>query len=371
MRKFLYFLSTAFMTIAITGCGGSETEGGNATGSGISISIDKTFILSDGTDYVTIKVEQALSDGSLLDITDEAEIYVNNERQPLSSNKFSTDKAGEYTFYAVYDINISEETSLFAYNELPVAPQDTQTSNTTFKHRIMLVQHTGTACVNCPRMMESLKELAADEAYNTAYTHIACHSYLDPSLPDPCASEAASNFSRLYNPEDTYPCLTFNFTKNATGTALTEIRREIDALRKESVNVGIAADAIESNGDLLVDINVKVAQPGDYRVGVWVLEDDIYGIQSGASESWHNTHENALRATITNAGSKTIMVGEPAEELKNGKNMTKTFRITPEEGWKPENCKFMIYVTVPSGDSYDLVNSVVCHVGEAIQFDYK
>lgn len=364
----------AVSAIIFTGCGetgdGTGNEGTHDTG--ITISVDKAFLMSDGADCATIKVEQTLADGSKKDITAESDIYVNNGRQPLSSSSFSTEEAGEYRFYAVHDVNITEEVSVFAYDALPHAPADPQPENTTFSHRLMLVQHTGTACVNCPRMMESLRVLAADDAYNTLYSHVACHSFRMAGVEeDPCASEAAANFSRLYNPEDSYPILTFNFTKTATGTAINEIRNQIDELSKESVNAGICAEAIESNGDILVDINVKVAQSGDYRVGVWVLEDDIHGIQSGASEAWHNTHENALRAMITNAGSKTIMVGETAEELKTAKNMSKTFRITPESDWKAENCKFMIFVTAPSGDSYDLVNSVVCKVGESIQFDYK
>lgn len=360
---------TAFSAVIILlSC---DNTTGDTSKSGIAISFDKEFILADGTDCTVIKVEQTLPDGTTKDITSEADIYADNSRQPLTSNIFSTDKAGKHSFYAVYDVEITEEVSVYAYSKLPQAPADPQESNTAFKHKIMLVQHTGTACVNCPRMMDALKELAQDNAYNTAYTHIACHSYAVTGMEDPCSSEAAANFSRLYNPEDSYPCVTFNFQKKAFGTDVTALKAEINELKKESANVGIAAEAIESDGDILVDVNVKVAQSGNYRIGVWVLEDNIYGIQSGASEAWHNTHENALRAMITNAGSKTIMVGETMEALKTDKSVSKTFRITPESTWKVANCKFVLFVTAPSGDSYDIVNSVVCKVGESIQFDYK
>lgn len=43
-------------------------------------------------------------------------------------------------------------------------PADPKPASISFSHRILLVQHTGTYCPNCPRLMTSLKELALDEA---------------------------------------------------------------------------------------------------------------------------------------------------------------------------------------------------------------
>lgn len=372
MKHFFSLLIPILSAMLFLGCENQGNTGDTVQSGDIVISVDKEFILADAADCVTIKVHQILEDGSLKDVTEFSEIYVNNSDQPLAVNVLSVSAAGTYTFYAAYDVNISDEVTVYAYARLPEAPADPQPSAKEFKHKLMLVQHTGTACLNCPRMMESLRQIAADDAYNTAYTHIACHSYIDPSILDPCASEAASNFSRIYNPEDTYPCLTFNFTKTSVGTALGEIRECIDAFRKESCNVGISASSVASDGDLLIDVNVKVAQPGEYRLGVWVLEDDVYGIQSGATEAWHNTHENALRAMLTNASSKTVFVGEPMEGLKKSTTASRTFRVWPEDDWKAENCKFVVFVTAPDENGeFDLVNSIVCHVGESVEYDYK
>jgi len=46
---------------------------------------------------------------------------------------------------------------------IPELPDDPQPENTSFAHRIMLLQHTGTYCPNCPRLMSSLKELSEDD----------------------------------------------------------------------------------------------------------------------------------------------------------------------------------------------------------------
>lgn len=351
-----------------SGC--EEKSGDDAIASGdIIITVSKEFILSNGNDATTISVMQLLQNGSYKDVTADSDIYMNNSSQPLSSNVLSVDKPGEYVCYALYDLNISKEVTIYAYDSLPEAPEDPQPSKTSFHHRLMLVQHTGTGCVNCPRMMDSLRSLAADDAYNSAYTHVACHSY-ESTPADPCASEAASNFSRIYC-SGYYPELTFNFTKTSTGTDLNEIKAQVDALREDHANVGIAAEAIVCGGDLLVNVEVKVAATGDYRLGVWVLEDDIYGLQTGASNASYNTHENALRAMVTNSGSMTNFVGETLEDLKSSKVVSKSFRISCQDNWKADNCKFLLFVTAPgkNGD-YDLLNSVVCGIGDSIEYDY-
>lgn len=372
MKKILSGIVIFMSAIFLMSCDGQGSADNAVQAGSITLSLDKTFILADASDCINIKVLQTLEDGTLKDVTKDADIYVNNSSEPLHSSVFSVTTPGTFTFYAAYDINISEEETVYAYAQLPEAPADTNPSATEFKHRLLLLQHTGTACVNCPRMMTSLRELSGDEAYNTAYTHVACHSYIDPSIEDPCWSKAASDFSRIYNPDDRYPVLTFNFTKEDAGTAIEEIKGKIDALRKESCNVGISATALASDGDLLIDVNVKVAAPGEYRLGVWLLEDDIYGIQSGATEAWHNTHENALRAMLTNESSKTIFVGETMEALRSSNTASRTFRICPESNWEKENCKFMVFVTAPNANGdFDLANSVVCHIGESVNFDYK
>lgn len=45
---------------------------------------------------------------------------------------------------------------------IPELPADPQEGSTSFQHRIMLLQHTGTYCPNCPKLMSSLKEVAEE-----------------------------------------------------------------------------------------------------------------------------------------------------------------------------------------------------------------
>lgn len=374
--KAILFLAAAM--VAMVGCGPDtpEDDGQIEVKPGdISLEIDRNYILSDGTDAATIKVVMNAEDGTKQDITSVAEIYVNDGAAPLSNNVFTTAEAGDYRFYAFYGVKMTEEEVIYAYSQLPDAPADEQPNNTAFHHRLMLMQHTGTGCVNCPRMMKVLKVLAEDANYNDKYTHVALHSYKSDD-PDPCYSDAAKNFSLIYC-SGYYPEVTFNlmeYDRMSAGADLGELQNYINELSLESAEVGIAAAAICTEGDLLLNVDLKAARSGDYRVGVWVIEDDIFGTQLGADPmaDWQHIHENALRATVTNADSRNNFSGEPVAELRNDTKAERFFRIDVADNWKAENCEFVIYVTAKNSEGvYDVINSTVCSVGSTVGYDYK
>ena len=99
---------------------------------------------------------------------------------------------------------------------------------------MLLVQHTGNECPNCPRLMDVLRKLAGDEAYASKYLHVASHSYNDD---DAAYSSAASTLSRALNLPGYYPWLTFNLTTNEA-LDLAEIKAGIDELHKDVADAG-------------------------------------------------------------------------------------------------------------------------------------
>lgn len=253
---------------------------------------------------------------------------------------------------------------------IPELPDDPQPSGTSFRHRIVLLQHTGTYCPNCPALMASLKTLSEDEAYAEKYQHVAAHSYNEDG--DLAYSTAAANLSQAFC-SGYYPELTFNLTTDNTGTSLSveTIKKHIDELHKDAADAGIAAAVSGSGNGLGINVQVKSAKENQYRIAVWVLEDDIRCRQEGASEEWMNTHSNAVRAM---AG-KTLnlrIYGEKVGTLKPGETAEKAFTIGLEDGWVAENCKVLIVVNAAGSDGrYDLVNCAVCPIGEAITYRYN
>ena len=248
-------------------------------------------------------------------------------------------------------------------------PADPQPQSTDFSHRIMLLQHTGTACPNCPRLMTSLREIATDPAYAAKYQHVASHSY---NTDDPAWSEAAKKISDAFC--KAYPELTFNLSGETTGddTSVATIKRHIDQLYKDSADAGIAAAAQVNGNTLSVKVQVKAATENSYRVAAWILEDDIKAQQSsnGALEEWMHTHENALRAfsgTSLNLG----IYGEKLETIKPGETKEKVLTIELQKDWKVENCKVFILVNSSKDGKFDVANCTICPIGGNVAYQYN
>ena len=248
-------------------------------------------------------------------------------------------------------------------------PADPQPQSTDFSHRIMLLQHTGTACPNCPRLMTSLREIAADPAYAAKYQHVASHSY---NTDDPAWSEAAKKISDAFC--KAYPELTFNLSGETTGddTSVATIKRYIDQLYKDSADAGIAAAAQVNGNTLSVKVQVMAATENSYRVAAWILEDDIKAQQSsnGALEEWMHTHENALRA-FSGSSLNLGIYGEKLGTLKAGETAEKDLTIEIQKDWNVENCKVFILVNSSKDGKFDIANCTICPIGGNVAYQYN
>lgn len=252
---------------------------------------------------------------------------------------------------------------------IPELPKDTAPANTSFAHRIVLLQHTGTYCPNCPALMVSLKILAEDKSYVDKYHHVAAHSYNEEG--DPAYSTAAANLSQAFC-SGYYPELTFNLTKENTGTSLSveTIKNCIDELHQETADVGISAAAVLTGNSLGVNVQVKAAKDNQYRVAVWVLEDGIRGKQEGAYEDWMSTHGNAIR-TMAGTSLNLRIYGEKVGALSAGQTAEKSFVIEFDESWEKENCKVLVVVNAAQKDGrYDLANCALCPIGGSVNYKY-
>ena len=370
MKIFRIFASLAFAAGLLCACDKPVEEVVPLIEGEISLASDADQLRSDGVDAVTFNVTVTDGQGKVHDVTDHAEIYLSYEKKPLAANVFTTQKEGEYVFYAVYGLKVSQDIVITAINDVPELPVDPQESNVFFKHKTVYVLHTGATCSNCPRMMESLRTLSQDEAYNGLYHHVASHSY-NGGEADAAYSEAARDLSMAYNLTGLYPMLTFNLTSTAVGTDLNEIKTQIDALKKDKADVGIAAAASLSGNDILVNVEIKAAKANNYRVAAWLLEDGIYSLQSGMSESWHNTHDNALRYAAGKS-SQLSFAGDKLGEVAAGEKAGKVFVLPLEDAWVAENCEVLILVTAADANgNYDVVNCALCQVGETVTYEYK
>ena len=341
--------------------GGTDTSDLKGT---ITLYADNDIIMAD--DAYTANLTVLLTDESGVehDVTSDVDIYYEGSSKPIADPAFRTAAEGEYLFYAVRGFDISNTVSVRAVKGVPALPADPSAGSTAFRHRMMLVQHTGNECPNCPKLMEILKQLASDDDYNTLYHHVASHSYNES---DAAYSSAAASLSKTMNTSRNYPMLTFNLT-TVDGYFIDEIKGGIEELSKEVAEAGICASASLVGNTVYANVSLKSGADSKYRVAVWLLEDNIHSIQSGANASWQNMHDNCLREMYGSTKNECIY-GKPVGTVAKGESRDFIAAIDLQSGWNADNCKLMI-IAVAGNGNYDLVNCTVCPLGGTVSYDY-
>lgn len=367
-------LMSALMLVSCDKTGGDDIN----MDAGFFVTIDKNVIQSNGEDFVTLK---ATLDGN--DVTSEAVFYIvdGENPTPMTSNKFSTDKAGDYSFKASYLTFITEESvGVSAINgPIPTAAVDPQPSQTSFVHRSLLMQYTGTGCGACPAMIHALRAAFKDDETKNMAVHVAVHSF---AAGDPAYISAPRTSNYPYSNIDMSVGFTYNLDPDATQGVL---KSELLKLTKEPAKVGISANPLMVDDKLVVTVSVKAAKDGDYRVGLWLLQDNVYGQQKddiGIADASYNYHDNCVRST--NSIFENSIFGYPIGTLKTGQTADYTFVLDVDaKAWKLNDLSdlhFAVFVTTAKtkivqnmkvASLIKLENVVDCKCNEPTPFEYK
>ena len=340
---------------------------------GFFVTLDKNVIQSNGQDCATLK---ATLDGK--DVTSGATFYLasGNTLTPISGNVFSTDKEGEYSFrasYQTFSVSADDAVLLTAINvAIPAAAVDPKPANTTFVHRSFLNQYTGTGCGYCPGMIRAIKEALKDEETKNMAVLAAVHSYGagDPAyIPGPRAS------SYPYLDIDMSAGFTYDLDPDGTGGVL---KRALQERTSVPAKVGISANPTYEDGLLVVRVAVKAAEAGTYNLGVWFLQDRVYGQQTDnlgivAGDSSFSYHDNCVRLADSRNGNN--YAGYPIGTLKAGETVERTFVLTVDATeWKLKdmnNLHFAAFVTEKVGRGFNVLNVVDCKYNEPTPYEYK
>lgn len=356
--KFLAFIVAA-ATLAV-GCGGDNPENVDKPKGGATLKADVQSVEVNNPITFTVTAE----DGT--DITAEATIFDKTHNFAEVSNPFTPTEDGKYEFYAVAGNAITETIEVVVLPSIPALPADTNEASTEFKHRILLVDHTGNTCGYCPKMMLALKEVSETGDYHSKYYEAMSHSY---ASSDPATSASANAISSYYG-VTSYPTLTYNFAYSTSSSYNAEhIKSQIDAQWKESADAGIAASASLATSSVVVNAEVKAAVENEYRITAWLLEDGIVANQTNGTEEWMNTHNNAIRQAVkTNPISGmelgTIKAGEKA-------SLAMSLEITSSK-WVRDNLKVMVIASAKNANGkFEVVNVAICPVDGSVTYDYK
>lgn len=327
-----------------------------------------TNLLTIEAEEPTVRIDQQLGftvkfNGE--DVTSEATIYNLADNSVVENPFTAPSEVCEFQFYATYGFYESE----------PITVE--VVTGTDFNHRILLVDHTGTGCPNCPFMMNMLKALS-ETNYHKRYNEAIEHSY---NGSDPASSDDAYTLFYYYKKIGVtgYPNLTYNFNHDVvtggnpvTKTGVGWLKAEIDKLWKPAADAGIKASSKFEGNNVVVDVEVTSKVEQNYHITAWLLEDNIYGRQSNAKEEWQNTHNNAVRRI--SAGDQNDLSGEDMGTIAVDGIGTKQISIAVDSNWNRDNLKVLIIISAPSsehGGKYEVVNTAVCPANGSIDYEYR
>lgn len=336
-----------------------------------------------GVDEVYLIVRR---DGKVLDamMDDEVTFYDYNDKPVTMGTKRVTDdngvekymyrfnpkEAGIYSFWAsVKTLNTKDKpVKLTAVDmAIPMAAIDMQPDNTSFTKRSLLFQLTGTACPNCPRMIQAIKRLWNNPDYADKFVHVGVHTY---NNTDPMYYREPG-FVQAIGGVEQYPAYVFDLRYSGAYGNQTFLN-EIDQAQATPAKAGIAA-RIQCDGvSALARVSVKAAEEGEYCVAAMLLESNITAIQQGDQTGECKVHENALR--LADGKNRGYYIGHSLGTLKAGETAEYLFNMPLGSGWIQPNCHIVFYVTTPDegGRSYFVTNAVASEsLNCTVEYDYK
>lgn len=343
-------------------------------------------------------------DLTIMDYETHAEITVEGidvelNGQTVTLPKFIAPSVGEHKIYLYYKTSNTRNKpiTLTAVDfALPKRLEDAQPENLEFTKRAFFTQFTGTGCSFCPYISTALHAMKNDPAVADKFINAAAHTYSTSSDLTPTQNaDIADRFG-----VSSFPFIIGDMkfrTSNMGSWALNKANLEnyVNQSVAEGAKAGISASINGDGNTVVVRATVKAAANGRYRIGAWLVEDNIYSPQaSGMSAPYPdgmvakdlNYHNNVLRIADSNPAAS--YVGHDLGDLNAGDLVDYVFVMNLKESaaeagksneemnhkthWVKENCRLVFFVTVDSHNGYYVTNAITnTSLTENITFDYK
>lgn len=187
--------------------------------------------------------------------------------------------------------------------EEPVIPVDPDNPSTD-AGRCLVLDFTGTWCVNCPRMEAAIQSAIQSRPGVIVPVSVHCLS-LDPMAPLPLSANLSGKFG-----VSAYPSVVVDLdgtTLFSTTSADLLLSRCDARLKARGQASDISLEVLENGNVLNVTVRATASLPGDYTLHFLVLEDGIVAAQTGGSED--AVHNNVLREWYDSQEFKGVAAG--------------------------------------------------------------
>ena len=382
--KTLKLLAFSLVALFLVGC--ELPDDSTSTGGGGEVVIpeegpylhaSKKIIYDNGKDATTFTFYY---DGEVVESG--YEIYLGEN--PFEGKTFTSTTQGDYIFWASYGTINSNEVTISVIQTppaAPAAPEDTNPSKTNFTRRVLLTQFTGTGCGYCPNMMNILYTLSNNEQMSKKFVIAAAHLFNDT---DPAYLDSAQTLDNMMAVPG-YPSIFSDLDKaSATGALMADVTSMINsAYDREMVRGGIAVNSEyhAEEGYIVLTATVKARTTTGFRIGAWLLEDNIFGLQGNngitAVEGLNfNYHNNCIRI----ADSKYTdldYTGYSLGVIEAGKTASREFAFklkTNGDGnatrWNHDNLRVIVFISTKEGNKWLVNNVVKCPKDGSVDFEY-
>ena len=276
------------------------------------------------------------------DVTEYATIRNLTDDTVLEGNVFAPAGEGEWTFVAEYEGLLSEELTVTAF---VVAEEGKD-----FFRRSLVLDFTGTWCMNCPKMALAIDEAMAARPGRIVPVSVHCMP-VDPMYLKPLSDNLVKQFG-----VKNYPSAVVDLDPESliSEKSSTLILSHIDRLlESRGISAGIRIESTLDGENLSVTVEAKAVQDGEYTLSIILLEDSIVASQKDEKVQIDNyVHNNVLRQWKD---------GEPVTLTEDG---TTTLSLTATVSGK-----YRIVAVVSRGGLVD--NVVTCAAGASADYQFE
>ena len=316
-------------------------------------------------------------------VTEGYTIYDENDN-PIEGNTFSSTKIGYYEFWAEYGAAMTKVnigiTVVATPPAAPAVPTDNNPSKLNFHRRVMLIQFTGTGCGYCPSMVTALHAIAANEETKNSFVLAAAHigGYAGS---DPAKMEEAKTLDDAFG-ISSYPNLVVDMAPNSGNVYATEsyLTSQINkALERVSVKGGIAANTEyhATKNYVMVNALVKAKETAEFRIGAWLLEDKIEGVQTVYADANtvsginYNIHNNCIRKVKSQQPTDDFdFTGLTLGTIEAGQTKPYEFAFSLKNAWKSENLHVVIFISTKENGKWRINNIINAPINGSVDFEY-
>ena len=375
--------------LAFVGCNPVD-DGGNEGKKRLVLVANKTTIYDNGTDGATFTLYY---DGMTVEAGD-YDLYIDAGDEMVVGNTFYSTTQGTFEIWAAYGTLISNSVNINVVATppaAPAAPQDNNPSKTNFVRRTLLTQFTGTGCGYCPLMMNALHQVLTNDVYGDKVVVAAAHLYNDN---DPCWLAEAQTLDNAMGVQG-YPSVYSDLNRNGYGDAsFAALKKCIDdAQARTTVKGGIAVNSAYHAEEEYIVLNatVKAKETTEFRIGAWLLEDNIYGKQSVYPDPYKgtgdliqpldgvdfNNHNNVIRLADSKA-TNTDFSGFSLGVIEAGKTASREFAFKLKPHYNDANARYynhnnlrvIVFISTNENGKWYVNNVVKCPKHGSVDFEY-